>query len=236
MERRFASAIPKWGRGDPLDSSVEQWRDVYGKIEEVRAKPGQEGLRALAATFSKRGAITAEALGFQVTACHAVAEALLRDPRGPEDLELAGRILKACPPQGWARPYFDVLAEAQDEDPDATLAFELASKALDLAEEQGEERYVQKGLRLLRGVWLEAPPELARLRPNVMKSVDSLPELLGAEDLAPILGLSLVHTRRLLTSGEIPSRKRGRKRYVRKEDFLALFEPERPGRRKPRRS
>ena len=95
---------------------------------------------------------------------------------------------------------------------------------------------MQKGLRHFRDVWVNAPPELARLRPNVLKSAESLPELLSAEDLAPILGLSLVHTRRLLTSGEIPSRKRGRKRLVRKEDFLAFFEPERPGRKRPRRS
>ena len=44
MERRFASTTPKWGRGDRLDSSVEQWRDVYEKIEEVRANPNQEQL------------------------------------------------------------------------------------------------------------------------------------------------------------------------------------------------
>jgi excisionase family DNA binding protein len=59
-----------------------------------------------------------------------------------------------------------------------------------------------------------------------------LPIVLVAEDIARVLRVTVVHARRLLASGAIPSRRRGRRRYVRREDLLHHLRPERgPGSR-----
>ena len=47
--------------------------------------------------------------------------------------------------------------------------------------------------------------------------------------MAPILGISERRVKTLLTEGTIPSTLRGRERFTRKRDFIALFAPDRPG-------
>jgi len=54
-----------------------------------------------------------------------------------------------------------------------------------------------------------------------------LPDLLTSLHVAAALGTAVRTARAKLTDGTIPSRKLGRQRYTRKEDFLALFRPER---------
>jgi hypothetical protein len=54
-----------------------------------------------------------------------------------------------------------------------------------------------------------------------------LPAILEATDLARALRITVVHARRKMARGEIPSRKLGRRRYVLKEVLLRLLRPER---------
>ena len=54
-----------------------------------------------------------------------------------------------------------------------------------------------------------------------------LPDLLTSVHVAAALRISLRTARGKMTDGSIPCTKFGRQRYTRKEDFLALFEPDR---------
>lgn len=72
---------------------------------------------------------------------------------------------------------------------------------------------------------------LPRMQPDTSRpgGLRIIPDVLLAEDVAAVLGVSVVHARRLLGRGTIPSRKRGRRRYVLRAVFLAWLAPERPG-------
>ena len=62
---------------------------------------------------------------------------------------------------------------------------------------------------------------------------DEIPRILKTEDLARIFGISVAVARRWLTEGRIPSRKIGKRRFVRREDLLRALEPEGKRRRRP---
>ena len=61
---------------------------------------------------------------------------------------------------------------------------------------------------------------------------EELPEILTAKHLSAMLGISVIHARRQMADGTIPAHQHGRGWYVRRDDFLKMFDPKRPRGRK----
>jgi len=57
-----------------------------------------------------------------------------------------------------------------------------------------------------------------------------LPPLLFAEDVARALRITVTHARRIMASGEVPSRKRGARWVALREEFIESLRPERASR------
>jgi hypothetical protein len=61
-----------------------------------------------------------------------------------------------------------------------------------------------------------------------------LPLFMKSEDISETLDMPVGAVRKWLTQGVIPSKKVGKRRWVRREDFLSAFDPKKRGRRRPR--
>ncbi|MEN8152314.1 MAG: helix-turn-helix domain-containing protein, partial [Planctomycetota bacterium] len=216
--------------GELLDLEVQPWKQLYARIEEVRSQPSPEGLLALAdlirdlrvLELDPRGRFThPEAVSFQKTACLAIAECLLVGSRDGEDLDLAESLVAVCPASDWERAYFEVLGEAFDDEGDLDLVREFLERAYGGAVEAGESRATLRSLRRLRRLLARSDDEEA-----VPPWSGPLPDLLTSVHVAAALGISLRTARGKMTDGSIPCTKFGRQRYARKDDFLALFEPD----------
>jgi hypothetical protein len=236
MQHRFAAAEPHWSWSGAVEPAFERWRKIGARIEEVRAGADGKAIRDLADYLSGLGLLVrdeegrfvhADFFAIQSSACQAIAELLLREPRSEAESELAADLLRLCPPQGWSLAYFQLLAEVFDDAGDLGLAKDLAARAYELAQESGEGREVLRALRQLRDVAAITSEE-----ESVPEITGELPELLTAVHIAALLKVKVVTARRKLTDGAIPSVKFGRQRYARREDFLALFDPKGRGTRK----
>jgi excisionase family DNA binding protein len=219
VRARFLSAAPQWTKGGLLVPALEPWRPLYDRVEETRSAKSAKALYALADAIDKSRACDAPGrLSFLALPCQAVAELLLREPRRPKDRDLALRLLGICPPRGWPRLYFQLLEARTGEVPDLALVRSLGARGLALAEAK------QEDLDVLRTFHALVPPD----EKTGGEPVPPPPDLLDAKDLAKLLGCSVVHARRLMAKGKIPSRKFGRSRRVRRDDLLKLFAPDDP--------
>ncbi len=68
------------------------------------------------------------------------------------------------------------------------------------------------------------------------RTVDArdLPLFMKSEDISEVLDMPVGAVRKWLTQGRIPSKKMGKRRWVRREDFLSAFDPGKRARRRPR--
>lgn len=123
LREQFRRAPPRTGTGTALAAGPEDFRDLYERIEKVRRAPRERSLYALADACVKSGALARdahgrferpEALDFQATARHALAELLMIAHRGREDRRLALDQLEVLPPTGWIRAYLECLEEGTD--------------------------------------------------------------------------------------------------------------------------
>lgn len=231
MLRRFEEHPSRWHPGEPLDPEVRPWEALYTEIEAIRADATAEGLRGLAVTIRRLRILDRdrhgrfvhpEAVSFQKTACHAIAELHLTDSRSPEDVEVAEALISICPTAEWEMAYFDTLGELFDDEGDLDLAGELLEKAYRGAQDAGEPREILRSLRHIRRLVDRSGNE-----DTIPEWTGPLPDLLTSVHVAAALGISLRTARGKMTDGSIPSTKFGRQRYTRKEEFLALFRPDR---------
>ncbi len=148
MLRRFAAAKPRWDWNGPVEPALERWRKTGAAIEGVREGADAETIRALADYLSSLGLFVrgdggrfahADFLAIQSSACQAIAELLLREPRSAAKSELADDLLRLCPPQGWSLTYFQLLREVFDDAGDLGLAKDLAADAYKLAQRPVED-------------------------------------------------------------------------------------------------
>ncbi len=72
-----------------------------------------------------------------------------------------------------------------------------------------------------------ASGERSRQRASDLPPLLDLPAVLDTEELARVLHISVIHCRRILARGTIPSCRIGRRRLVLRETLLRLLRPER---------